>query len=95
MSDFKQQVEEILHHCDREEKCGWPYCDSCDYRVDRILAAHNARLDEIARLKKPTLDDASIQLLDRHERETYNEEIVGFNAGVEACQAYIQAQKGS
>ena len=50
MSDktFKQQVEEILHHCDREEKCGWPYCDSCDYRVDRILVAHNAELDRIA-----------------------------------------------
>jgi hypothetical protein len=85
MSDFKQAVEEILHHCDKEEKCGWPYCDSCDYRVDRILAAHNAELDRIA----DSLPHCKLEEYDFFDVNINNATKVQLNAD----QDYVRAQK--
>lgn len=79
MSDFKEQVEEIVHRLGGiSETCSLGKFEGCpdkncpDCLVDRILSAHNARLDRIAE----GIDKGRIST---HERK----QIV----------AYIQAQK--
>jgi hypothetical protein len=90
MSDFKQQVEEIVScypgsmtRCKLFDKHG--SCTKC--QTTQILSAHNAELERIAKE------------MDKYKRSQMASmsprKVEDFNLGVSMCQAYIQAQKGS
>lgn len=48
-------------------------------------ASLQALVEKIEEMKKPMLDYAEVQLLSRHEREAYGEEVIGFNQALSLC----------
>ncbi len=50
-----------------------------DWLTQTLLTQQTVHEEKVRELIKPELTHADIQLLDRHEREQYNEEVTGYN----------------
>lgn len=94
MSDFKQQVEEI--QC-KSRSCGecmehcpiFP-CDPVRDASNAILAAHDRELERIAKSTHIAIVVGGIE-----DDGSVSQAIMHVAGKCPACQAYIQAQKGS
>ncbi len=47
-------------------------------------------IDAVEKLHKDEMNEESYMLLDRHEREEYSEDTIGFNNGIDAVLTIIQ-----
>lgn len=109
MSDktFKQQVEEIQHgHCPKETDALYPcpmldedFTDCWQCKINRILAAHNAELDRIAK-EMPTINDEIITYELDHAHEPCGLEFrdepkirAVIKREKTECQAYVLAER--
>lgn len=70
-----------------------------DYEVRNLLTQDRANILAVLRegveaKRKLTLTHEEIQLLDRHEREEYNEEVVGYNQALDDILTLLQETLG-
>jgi len=91
LKQVRGEIDEVERDVQLEIQNSRAYKEMKEAFSTRDTQWKEAVLEVLGGKKKPELAYADIQLLDRHEREEYNEEVVGYNSGIDIAITAVEA----
>lgn len=75
-----------------KEKCSCGHEEVKNYFKEGYVDLIEAEIARKKGMMKQTLEDDSLMLLTRYERETYGEEVLGYNQAIQEDIAYLEKE---